>query len=295
MKKYISLFLVACVAVVLSACDCCNKKCEPQYRVSVMSDTFGWDYMTNPKVLDLAKEIGVEGVQIGKLWKAGDKSYLTKAQLDEFKAKSKETGIKIPSLVIPALPYEDKATTVAYMKTVVDAAKELGAETILMPFFGSKAKLTEENDNKKVVEKKFNQAASILKELMPYAEKAGVLICLENTLSSDDNLRMLKTVGSPNLKVYFDTFNIVYYGHEEISSIEKLKGQIGEIHLKDQGHKLGSSNEMPKNFKACVDAIKKIGYKGWLCFEVHAFDHKKQNIMEVMKYNVQYVKDNFLK
>ena len=258
-----------------------------------MSDTFGGQYRTSPKALDLAKEIGVEGVQIGKFWQSGDKQFLTPAQLDEFKAKSKETGIKIPSLVIPCLPYEDKATTVAYLKTVVDAAKELGSETILLPFFGSKAKLTEENDNKKVVESKFNQAASILKDVMPYAEKAGVLICLEDTLSAEANLRMIKTVGSPNLKVYFDTFNIVYYGHEEISTIENLKGQIGEIHLKDKGHKLGSSNEMPKNFKACVAAIKKIGYKGWLCFEVHDFDYKKQNIMDVMKYNVQYVKDNF--
>ena len=283
MKKYI--LFAACLAAALLASSCGKS----QYKYSVFDTCLGPQYASNVESLDKAKSLGFDGVQLSRWYKPGG-VFMDADLIAKYKAKKAQTGMETPSLVVPNLPFIDNPDCVRFMKSAIDAAAELNAKTILVAFFG-KLKLSDEN--KKLIEAKFEPLVASLKQIMPYAEQKGVLVCMENTLSADENNRVIDAVGSQNLKVYFDVFNIVYYGHEEISSIEKLKGRIGEIHLKDKGHKLGSSGEMPKDFKACIAAIKRIGYKGWLCMELHAFKYKESSPDETLKYNLKYAKENF--
>ncbi len=288
LKIFFTLIAVSAVAMLSACCQQCDKK---TYKLSVMDETLGNAYARNPSSLDKAKELGFDGVQISGHCKVGA-DFLSQKEIDAFNQKKAQTGIEIPSVVVSNVRFFGNPDCVRAIKSAIDAASKVGAKTILVAFFG-KNKLTD--DSKKLVEKYVPEVIANLKQIMPYAEQKGIIICMENTLSADDNIRVIKTVGSKNLKVYFDVFNIVYYGHDEISSIEKLAaGYIGEIHLKDEGHKFGSSNTKPKNFDACFDAIKKIDYQNpWLCFEVHAFDFKKQNIDETLKFNINYIKEKF--
>lgn len=289
LSKLITIFSFLSTLVLLSACgDCCKSK---TYKLSVMDGVLGPSYRLKPTSLDKAKELGFDGVQISG-HNAKGAEFLSQAEIDAYNKKKAETGIEIPSVVVADVRFFDNPDCVRAIKSAIDAASKLGAKTILVAFFG-KNKITD--SNKKLIEAYVPQVVGALKEIMPYAQEKGILLCMENTLSADDNIRLIKMVGSPNLKVYFDVFNIVYYGHEEISSIEKLAdGYIGEIHLKDEGHKFGSSNTKPKNFLACLDAIKKIKYDNqWICFELHAFNHKKSKSDEILKYNINYVKENF--
>lgn len=277
------------LSIIVSAFACvlcaCNEKKD--VKLAVFDASLGERYRTSVAAFDKAKELGLDGVQVSRNYAAG-KPYLTKEQIVALKQKSEETGLKIPSIVVGGLPVVGNPGAPEYIKAAIDAAKALGAKNVLVSFFG-RDKLSD--DNCKLVEAKFAPLVAQLKLVMPYAEKNGVQICMENTLSSDENNRVIDAVGSPNLKVYFDSFNIVYYGHEEVSSIEKLKGRIGEVHLKDKGHKLGSSKEMPKDFSACMAALKRIGYDGWYCFETHRFNYKKDDIADTLKYNIKLTKE----
>lgn len=277
------------LSIIISAFACvlcaCNEKKD--VKLAVFDASLGEGYRTSVAAFDKAKELGLDGVQVSRNYEAG-KPYLTKEQIETLKRKSEETGLKIPSIVVGGLPVVGNPGAPEYIKAAIDAAKALGAKNVLVSFFG-RDKLSD--DNCKLVEAKFAPLVAQLKLVMPYAEKNGVQICMENTLSSDENNRVIDAVGSPNLKVYFDSFNIVYYGHEEVSSIEKLKGRIGEVHLKDKGHKLGSSKEMPKDFSACMAALKRIGYDGWYCFETHRFNYKKDDIADTLKYNIKLTKE----
>lgn len=283
MKKYIAISFAFAAALLLGACG------KQEYKLSVFDTCLGKQYASNPECLAKAKELGFDGVQLSSWYKPGG-VFMSDELIAKYNAKKAETGMETPSIVVPNLPFVGNPDCARFMKSAIDAAAKLNAKTILVAFFG-KLKLSDEN--KKLVEANFEPVVSALKQIMPYAEQKGILVCMENTLSADDNIRVINAVGSPNLKVYFDVFNIVYYGHEEVSSIEKLKGKIGEVHLKDKGHKLGASGEMPKDFKACVAALKRIGYNGWLCMELHAFDYKNNSPDEILKYNIKYAKENF--
>ncbi len=293
--KILFTVLTLCAIGALSVCcqsKVCYKKCEKKtYKLAVMDSTLGPAYKRKPISLDKAKELGFDGVQISGHERKGE-DFLSQSEIDAYNKKQAETGLKIPSLTVGTVRFFDNPDCVRAIKSAIDAASKVGAKNILVAFFGPN-KIT--GADKKLIEKYVPEVVANLKSIMSYAEEKGVFICMENTLSADDNIRLIKEVGSKNLKVYFDVFNIVYYGHEEISSIEKLSDDyIGEIHLKDEGHKFGSSNTKPKSFIACIEAIKKIKYNNqWLTFEVHAFKHKERNVDEVLKFNINYVKENF--
>ena len=282
-QKIISALFVALAAAVF--CGCCEKK---QVKIAAMDTTLGAQYRNSPAVFDKAKELGFDGVQISRVYKTGG-IFASPEDIAACKAKAASTGLEIPSIVVAAMPLIGNPDAPRYMQTAIDAAAELGAKNILVSCFG-KDKLS--GDDLKLVEAKFAPFVAALKLIMPYAEKKGINICLEDTLTAAENNRVIDAVGSPNLKVYFDVFNIVYYGHEEISNIEGLKGRIGEVHLKDEAHKFGVSKTKPKDFGACLDALKRIGFDGWYCFEVHRFDYKKDDIDATMKFNLDYARKN---
>lgn len=282
--KYQKFIYTIILAVAAAAFCGCNEK--RQVKLSVLDTTMGAQYRNNIAAFDKAKELGFDGLQISRVYKKGG-IFATPDEIAAYKAKAASTGVKTPSIVVAAMPLIDNPDAPRYMQTAIDAAAELGAKNILFSCFG-KDKLS--GADCKLVEAKFAPFVAGLKIIMPYAESRGVNICLEDTLTAAENNRVIDAVGSRNLKVYFDVFNIVYYGHEEISNIEGLKGRIGEVHLKDEAHKFGASKTKPKDFKACLDALKRIGYDGWYCFEVHAFNFKKDDIDSVLKYNIDYAR-----
>jgi len=55
---------------------------------------------------------------------------------------------------------------------------------------------------------------SVLREVAPAAEKAGVIIGLENYLSAADNLKLIDRVDSPAMSVYYDVGNSTDKGYE---------------------------------------------------------------------------------
>ena len=115
-------------------------------------------------------------------------------------------------------------------------------------------------------------------------------------ISAEENIRVIEAVGSDYIKVYFDIFNSQYYGHNTVRDLNLLgKRYIGEIHMKDKGHRLDSGSGMPESMQACIDAICGIGYEGWLVMELHGHNPKKDgSVEEVLKHNLEYLKKSRL-
>lgn len=118
------------------------------------------------------------------------------------------------------------------------------------------------------------------------------MLSLENPFCSDDNIAIINEVGLDNLKVYVDTMNYECYGWKAPQEISKLKGLIGEVHLKSLGHALDSQNSRPVDMSACIDEIIKAGYQGWLFFEFNVFKKSDRfpTAIDCMKHNMDYVK-----
>ena len=104
-----------------------------------------------------------------------------------------------------------------------------------------------------------------LRELAPAAEKAGVVLGLEDTISARDNVRIMERSQSPAVLTYYDVGNSTRNGFDVIEEIRWLgASRICEVHLKDNPHYLGQGTI---DFTAVVDALADIGFSGWAQLE----------------------------
>jgi sugar phosphate isomerase/epimerase len=104
-----------------------------------------------------------------------------------------------------------------------------------------------------------------LRELAPEAEKADVILGLENTISAEDNGRIMDRARSRNVLVYYDVGNSTGAGFDVLKEIRWLgKDRICQIHLKDNPNYLGQGKIQ---FVPIMAAIRETGYSGYLVLE----------------------------
>ena len=84
------------------------------------------------------------------------------------------------------------------------------------------------------------------------------MLGLEDTISAEDNVRIMERAGSPAIKVYYDVGNSTGGGFDVVKEIRWLGApRICQMHLKDNPHYLG---EGPIDFPAVMKAITDIGF-----------------------------------
>lgn len=220
-----------------------------------------WNLKLEGKIeaISLAKQLGFDGVQIS-IGKGTDKLPLSdpglqKAYLDE----SKRVDLKIASLCLEILHTNCLKSDPLGQRWVADSisiAKAMGLRVVLLPFFGRCALETEAEMGK---------VGDILKELAPAAEKAGVILGLEDTISARDNVRIMDRTQSSAVLTYYDVGNSMNNGFDVVKEIRWLgSARICEVHLKDNPHYLGGGRI---DFKAVIDALADVGFDGWAQLE----------------------------
>jgi sugar phosphate isomerase/epimerase len=124
-----------------------------------------------------------------------------------------------------------------------------------------------------------------LKEIGPEAEKTGVVLGLENTISAEDNARILDRAASQAVRVYYDVGNSFNNGFDIYKEIRWLgKDRICEFHLKDNPHLLGRGKI---DFTKIIQAILEIGFSGWAQLETVA---PSGDVKKDMKTNLDYIR-----
>src|SRR5579872_4064431 len=140
----------------------------------------------------------------------------------------------------------------------IPITKKLNARVILLPFFGKGALTTHEE---------MDYVGDVLREIAPEAERAGVLLGLEDTISAEDNVRIMDRAKSPAVLTYYDVGNSTENGFNVVQEIRWLgKNRICQFHLKDNPHYLG---EGKIDFPPVIKAIEDIGYRGFANLETN--------------------------
>ena len=108
-------------------------------------------------------------------------------------------------------------------------------KVILLPFFGKGALETPAE---------MDHVGDVLREVAPAAEKAGVILGLEDTISARDNVRIMERAKSPAVLTYYDVGNSTKGGFNVVEEIRWLGAdRICEVHLKDNPHYLGQGHD----------------------------------------------------
>jgi sugar phosphate isomerase/epimerase len=229
----------------------------------------------------LAKELGFDGVQvsIGREVKDGKMTMDDAELIARYRDESKKQQIPLDGTCLDRLHVDClKGNNRDAAKRLADGiriTKALGVQVMLMPFFGNCATKPED----------FESTAALLKEFAPEAQKAGVLLGLENTLSAEDNVRIMDMVKSPCLKVYYDVGNSTNNKYDVLKEIVWLgKNRICQIHLKDKGYLGEGTIDFPK----VMAAIRKIGFDGYANLETSA---PSKVIADDMRRNLKFVRE----
>lgn len=164
-----------------------------------------------------------------------------------------------------------------WVEQAIPATHNLNAEVILLPFFGDGAIETTAE---------MHYVADLMNDLGAMAQDYGVILGLENTLSAEDNMRILDRANSPAVKVYYDTGNSHGFGHDIYSEIRRLGSErICQFHLKDNPHYMG---EGEIDFDEVFRIIDEIGYSGWLILETTS---PTGNRAEDLRRNLEFTKN----
>jgi sugar phosphate isomerase/epimerase len=235
------------------------------------------------EVFPLAREIGLDGVEVS-LATAKDTVHLRCPKMQEkYRKAAYDNGIMIPSMalgMLNSIPLKSEPKTSIWLADAIESMRNLGGRVILIPFFGNgELKMEEKEDIDRVVD--------VMKELGPKASAAGIILGLENTLSAEDNIKIVERIGQPSVQVYYDYKNSVNRGYDPPKEIRMLKDLICQVHIKN-GKKMLSERDNV-DIPACADALKEIGYNGWMILETSS----PSDLIKDTRTNMEYVRKHF--
>ena len=243
---------------------------------------------TQEQLFEAAAAMGLDGVELGY----GDANDLAtnpdRRRVTGIQAQA--NGIEIPSLCIGSLNnggFSNDDPTVRQraldlVTSSLDAALELGAKVILVPFF---FKGSPENDEQ------FQRIVEHFRQVAPLAEAKGLTFGYEGDLSADRMLALLEQVGSPALKCYYDIGNAVWLGHDPLAEIPLLGAAVCQVHIKEFYEKLSDRmlGEGKVPVPGCCDALRALGYDGYLVLETATFKDPMTNTPAQLAYLRQFI------
>jgi len=271
------------LALVSSCASSAKRRVKAQpggFKIGVCDWTIG--KMSDPASLEVAKRIGLDGVQVD-FGRGKDDLPLFDPELQKrFIDARQEHGMEIASLalgVLNGIPYKSDPRAERWVPKAIDVAEAMGVNVILLAFFGEGDLQNDSSGTDAVVQR--------LRQVAPRAEKAGVTLGIESWLSAEKHMDIIERVGSPAVKVYYDVANSNKAGYDIYSEIRRLGKLICEFHAKDYDDLYGKGSI---DFQRVRDAMDDIGYRGWFVMEGTKMP---LGVEESCRYDAEYLRAIF--
>jgi L-ribulose-5-phosphate 3-epimerase len=209
----------------------------------------------------------------------------TRGELKSIAAAARDSGVTIVTISVSRpfskCPLNDpdpavRAQGVDVIRKSIDIAHELNSGTILLvpSRVGAGPKLTHRYEDT------WKLTGEELRKTIAHAAQAKVILTLENVwnkflLSPLEMRAFVDQFRSPWLQAHFDIGNVLQFGYPQ-DWILTLGPRIRRMHIKD--FQLRTNQFVPPmegdvDWRAVVDALVKIGYRGWLSPE-YGYDAK---------------------
>lgn len=215
---------------------------------------------SDPAAFDVARQIGLDGVQVS-MGTVDNDMQLRKPDVQKAYLRAAErTGQQIASLGIAEMnrvPLKSDPRAARWLRDSIGVCKALGVKVCMPACFG-KGNLEMSNT------REIDHLVKVLRETAPRAEREGIIVGLESYLSAEENLEIIRRVGSSALQVYYDVGNSTDKGRDILKEIRLLGERICQFHAKDGPHMLGRGRI---DFREVRRAIDDIGFSGWIVIE----------------------------
>src|SRR5689334_9092593 len=175
-----------------------------RYRIAVCD----WMILKRQKLgaFELTKDIGADGVEVD-MGSLGDRetfdSQLARPEVrQQFLDKARELNLEICSLAMSgfyAQSFAERPTVPRMVEDCIETMKQMKVKVAFLPL-GVRGDLVKHPESRAVIVER-------LKALAPKAEKAGVVLGLETSLSAADEVKLLTEIGSRSIRSYFNFSN----------------------------------------------------------------------------------------
>jgi len=240
----------------------------------------------------LSKDIGADGVEVD-MGGLGDRETFDNQLANDsirkvFLNKAKELNLEIPSMGMTgffAQSFAERPTAVRAVTDCINTMKQMGVKVGFLPM-GIKGDLIKFPELRPAI-------VSRLKEVGKIAEKAGVVIGIETVLDAKGELQLLKDIGSPAIKSYFNFENAIRNGRDLDGELKTLgKKYIVQIHCTNNDG-VWLQNDPKINMEHVKASLDKMGWTGWLVIERSRDAKDVHNVKWNYSGNTAYVKSVF--
>lgn len=236
----------------------------------------------DPSCMQIAREIGLDGVQVS-MGSAGDHMRMRQQEVQRaYLNAAKENHVEVASLALSEtnnVPLFSEPRAAIWLLDSIEVCQALNVKVVLIACF-AKGELRADD------KPSLDRVTGLLKEIAPRAEKAGVILGLENYMSAEANIGIMDQVGSPAVQVYYDVGNSTDKGYDILREIRLLGKRICEFHAKDADNMLGKGRIDFKQVRAAMDDI---DYRGWIQIEAAA----PHSIVEDYRTDLNYLRTIF--
>jgi len=218
------------------------------------------------------KEAGFEGVEIAMEAK-GDIHY--GRILEILKANglvcSSLCGLYGPNRDLRGEKPEYVRNSIEYMKDCIDACIALETNLLVGAHYSAVGRADLVPENERI--RQWNMVVQGLKVISAYAEDRGVYLALEplNRFETDflnvcvDTVRLIDDVGSPMMRIHLDTFHMNIEEKSSAEAVLRAGNLLSMLHASENDR--GAPGTGQVHWQQVAEAIKKIGYDGWVVVE----------------------------
>jgi sugar phosphate isomerase/epimerase/dienelactone hydrolase len=191
-----------------------------------------------------------------------DNQLLIDSVRNQFMQTAKENKVEIFCLAMTGYYAQSFCGRTEYIRSIEDCIKTMKLMNVKHAFLP----LGVQCDMKKNPAVRDSVIAR-LKVAGKLAEQAGVIIGIETSLTAKEEVELLKQIGSPAIKIYFNFSNPLKEGRDLISEIKILgKDRISMIHATNKDSVWLENDPQIDMYKVkkCLDEI---GWSGWMVIE----------------------------
>ncbi|HKZ68378.1 MAG TPA: sugar phosphate isomerase/epimerase family protein, partial [Chitinophagaceae bacterium] len=242
--------------------------------------------------ITLAGQLKADGVEVdmGGLGARPtfDNQLLNDSVRNKFLQTASDNNIEIFSLAMTGYYAQSFCGREEYKKSIEDCIKTMQLMNVKTAFLP----LGIQCDLKKNPSVR-DSVVSRLKIAGKMAEDAGVIIGIETALGAKQEVQLLKEIGSPAIKIYFNFSNPLKEGRDLIDELKILgKDRISMIHATNKDS-VWLENDPEIDMYKVKKALDEMGWSGWLVIERSRDANKPRDVKGNYGANTTYLKRIF--
>ncbi|MCG2614802.1 sugar phosphate isomerase/epimerase [Terrimonas sp. NA20] len=242
--------------------------------------------------ITLTKELGADGVEVdmGGLGNRPtfDNQLLVDSVRAQFLAKAKELNVEIFSLGMTGYYAQSFCSRDEYKQSIEDCIKTMKLMKVRTAFLplGVQCDLVKNPERRDSVIARLKVAGKM-------AQKAGVVIGIETSLSATEEVKLLKDIGSKAIKIYFNFSNPLKEGRDLIAELKILgRKNICMIHATNKDS-VWLQNDPQIDMQLVKKTLDEMKWKGWLVIERSRDATKPREVKYNFGANTAYLKGIF--